>query len=119
MCKDETERKNHLDDIKTLFDGIKHLALVVSLALGIPYLQDLMTELGLLYRGRAYFNMVMVCLILLLTYYAFKWLALNFKSKPWSAPFHWFSFFVLAGITIATAGSVIYQQYENVAFKFW
>ncbi len=109
----------NIDDIKSLFDGIKNIALCASLAIGLSYLQAPLEEMGLGYAGRGLINWFLAAIIGGLTFFAFLWIWLNLKTTPTHKKFHFFSFVALAAIAVAAFFAVFLHSYSEVAFKVW
>ncbi|WP_137983602.1 hypothetical protein [Pseudomonas viridiflava] len=119
MTKANTVFGINIDDIKSLFDGIKNIAVCASLAIGLSYLQAPLEEMGVGYTGRALINWILAAIIGGLTFFALLWIWLNLKTTPTNKTFNAFSFFALAAIAVAAFFAVFLHSHSEVAFKVW
>lgn len=119
MFKDATHRQNMLEDIKTIFDGIKCLGLCTAIALGLQWLQEPMIESGFGYELRATVNLVGLSLSGILAAAALLWTICTLKAEPKSKWFHAFSVLVLILIALAAIVTVIYSSYKHASIALF
>lgn len=116
MFKDETHRKHILDDIKTMFDGLKSLGLCFAITLGLQWLQEPMINAGFSYelRGMVYF--LGLTLSVFLTAAALFWTFCSLKTEPRFKGFHKFSVLILIVIALAAMIAVLFASYQHAPF---
>lgn len=113
MFKDVTHRRNILEDIKTIFDGITCLGVCIAIALGMQWLQEPMIDAGFGYELRITVNFVGLSLSGFLAAAALLWTICNLKAEPRSKWFHALSVLVLILIALGAAVAVIYSSYKH------
>lgn len=116
MFKDETYRKHMLEDIKTIFDGIRCIGLCAAMALGLQWLQEPMISAGFSYLARGMVNFLGLTISGVLTAAALFWTFLSLKTEPRSKTFHRISVFFLILITLTAVIAVVFSSYKNAPF---
>lgn len=118
MHSDEQSKKNFLDDIKTFFDGIKHLGICATLALGLQYLQQPMIGANFNSGFIVFVNWVGLVMTIFLTIIALIWILQSFKTEPTSERFHIFSSIILGLLTVFIMFTVIFYSFNTVPLGF-
>lgn len=109
--------ENTLHDIKTLFDGIKHLGLCATIAIGLQWLQEPMVSAGLSHWLRVFVNWLGLGLAIYLTGMAMFWLSLSFRSEPHSKILNRIALMVLGAATLLVMTALIFSALKNVPFE--
>lgn len=103
-----------LNDIKTLFDGVKNLGLCAALALGLQGFQGPMETLGLSHNMRVMINFLGLGLSCALTAFAIVWLCFSFTQKPTSMRLYRVSLFMLGAVTLLVMFIIISSSWMKI-----
>ncbi|AAY37843.1 hypothetical protein [Pseudomonas syringae] len=114
----DNRNKSGLDDIKTLFDGVKNLALCAALAVGLKEFQAPMENLGMSYQARQMINTSGMLVASGFTTLAIVWLCFSFKEKPaWPIMFR-LSLIALGTVTLIVMAIIIASATESIPSFF-
>lgn len=114
----DNQNKSGLDDIKTLFDGVKNLALCAALAVGLKEFQAPMENLGISYTTRQIINTSGMLVAIGFTALAIVWLFFSFKEKPaWPIMFK-LNLIILGTVTLSVMAIIIASATESIPSLF-
>ncbi|MFK0086391.1 hypothetical protein ACIQUS_03745 [Pseudomonas sp. NPDC090755] len=116
MSENKTPNEKMLEDIKTIFDGIKCIGLCAAIILGLQLLQGPMISVGFNEVARGMVNFVILAMSGALTIAALYWTACSLKSEPRSKIFHGFSVLILSLIALAAIAATAYSTYQKAPF---
>jgi len=119
MAKNDNHRKNRLEDIKTMFDGIKCLGLSLAIGLSPPWLQEPMIAAGFSYETRGLVDFIVLVMSGALAIAALYWTFGSLKTEPGSKLFHAISVLALILIALAVVAAAIYSAYKHSPFALF
>jgi hypothetical protein len=113
---DTKHEKAMLDYTKMMFDGIKQIALVVTIAFGLTLIQQPMIDIKIPCSGQALINWVYALFTSVLLSSAFVWMLYSFHAGPFLKFLHRLIMIVFGLISLAFLDYLVISDYAKLPF---
>jgi len=114
--KDPIIPKQFFTDIKTLFDGLKNLALCIAMILALPQLQEITAIFNDNHEFIAFANFMASAVIVILCAFNLFWLFSSMESKPKYRRFNIFCTSLLVLIIVTVVGCAAFITHPKLIF---